>query len=65
MLLGLRISPDKVHLEFAHSDLSNSSKKRISFQDVYLADRQWHTLVLAVSANFVSLIVDCCPPIEM
>ncbi|XP_078260582.1 thrombospondin-type laminin G domain and EAR repeat-containing protein-like [Rhinoraja longicauda] len=65
MLLGLRIAPDKLHLEFAHSDLPNSSKKRVTFQDVYLADRQWHTLVLAVSANFASLTVDCCPPIDM
>ncbi|XP_069790351.1 thrombospondin-type laminin G domain and EAR repeat-containing protein-like isoform X2 [Narcine bancroftii] len=65
LLLGLRISPDKVHLEFALSDLPSSRRERVTFQDVYLADRQWHTLVLAVSANFVSLAVDCCPPIDM
>ncbi|XP_072900609.1 thrombospondin-type laminin G domain and EAR repeat-containing protein-like [Hemitrygon akajei] len=64
MLLGLRISPDKLHLEFAQGGLPNSHRERVTFHDIYLADHQWHTLVLAVSANFVSLTVDCCPPID-
>ncbi|XP_072118502.1 thrombospondin-type laminin G domain and EAR repeat-containing protein-like [Mobula birostris] len=64
VLLGLRISPDKLHLEFARGGLPNSRREQVTFQDIYLADHQWHTLVLAVSANFVSLTVDCCPPVD-
>ncbi|XP_067844326.1 thrombospondin-type laminin G domain and EAR repeat-containing protein [Heptranchias perlo] len=65
MLLGLRISSNKLHLEFSHGDIPYSHKKRVTFRDVYLADRRWHTLVLAVSGDFVSLTVDCCHPIDM
>ncbi|XP_060684064.1 thrombospondin-type laminin G domain and EAR repeat-containing protein-like [Hemiscyllium ocellatum] len=65
MLLGLRLSSDKLHLEFSQSDHPYSHRKRATFRDLHLADRHWHTLVLAVTANIVSLTIDCCPPIDM
>ncbi|GCC20617.1 hypothetical protein chiPu_0019180 [Chiloscyllium punctatum] len=65
MLLGLRLSSDKLHLEFSQSDHLYSHRKRATFRDLHLADRHWHTLVLAVTANIVSLTIDCCPPIDM
>ncbi|XP_043550411.1 thrombospondin-type laminin G domain and EAR repeat-containing protein [Chiloscyllium plagiosum] len=65
MLLGLRLSSDKLHLEFSQSDHPYSHRKRATFRDLHLADRHWHTLVLAVTANIVSLTIDCCPPVDM
>ncbi|XP_072338204.1 thrombospondin-type laminin G domain and EAR repeat-containing protein-like [Scyliorhinus torazame] len=65
LLLGLRVSSDKLHFEFSPGEHPYSHRKRVTFRDLYLADRHWHTLVLAVTTDIVSLTVDCCPPIDM
>uniref|UniRef100_A0A4W3H5T5 Thrombospondin type laminin G domain and EAR repeats n=1 Tax=Callorhinchus milii TaxID=7868 RepID=A0A4W3H5T5_CALMI len=60
MLLGLRFSEDKLHFEF-----SSGLRKQVTFRGVRLADRRWHTAVLAISGDFASLSVDCCQPVEV
>uniref|UniRef100_A0A8C5RYY0 Laminin G domain-containing protein n=1 Tax=Laticauda laticaudata TaxID=8630 RepID=A0A8C5RYY0_LATLA len=63
--LGLRYSQSKLHFLFWSRDLLNGWQTQITFRDVFLADNQWHTLVLAVSQGSFSLTVDCSIPIDV
>uniref|UniRef100_A0A8D2J720 Thrombospondin type laminin G domain and EAR repeats n=1 Tax=Varanus komodoensis TaxID=61221 RepID=A0A8D2J720_VARKO len=65
LLLGLRYSWNKLHFLFWSRELSNGWQTRVTFQDVFLADNRWHTLVLAVSKNSFSLTVDCSIPTDV
>ncbi|XP_063162195.1 thrombospondin-type laminin G domain and EAR repeat-containing protein [Candoia aspera] len=63
--LGLRYSQSKLHFLFWSRDLLNGWQTQVTFRDVFLADNQWHTLVLAVSQGIFSLTVDCSIPTDV
>lgn len=65
LLLGLRYSRNKLHFLFWNRELSNGWQTRVTFRDVFLADNQWHTLVLSVSKASFSLTVDCSIPTDV
>nr|XP_056706402.1 thrombospondin-type laminin G domain and EAR repeat-containing protein [Euleptes europaea] len=65
LLLGLRYSRNKLHFLFWSRELSNGWQTQVTFRDVFLADNQWHTVVLAVSRNSFSLTVDCSIPTDV
>ncbi|XP_066478422.1 thrombospondin-type laminin G domain and EAR repeat-containing protein [Tiliqua scincoides] len=65
LLLGLRYSQNKFHFLFWNRELSNGWQTRVTFRDVFLADNQWHTLVLSVSKASFSLTVDCSIPTDV
>nr|XP_060624006.1 thrombospondin-type laminin G domain and EAR repeat-containing protein [Anolis sagrei ordinatus] len=65
LLLGLRYSRNKLHFFFWSRELSNGWQTRVTFRDVFLADNQWHTGVLAVSKGSFSLTVDCSIPTDV
>ncbi|KAH0623926.1 hypothetical protein JD844_007132 [Phrynosoma platyrhinos] len=65
LLLGLRYSRNKLHFIFWSRELSNGWQTRVTFQDIFLADNQWHTMVLAVSKGSFSLTVDCNIPTDV
>ncbi|XP_034989625.2 thrombospondin-type laminin G domain and EAR repeat-containing protein [Zootoca vivipara] len=65
LLLGLRYSRNKIHFIFWSRELSNGWQTRVTFRDVFLADNQWHTLVLAVTKGSFSLTVDCSIPTDV
>ncbi|XP_063285980.1 thrombospondin-type laminin G domain and EAR repeat-containing protein [Pelobates fuscus] len=65
VLLGIRYSENKLHFLFWSPEHSNGLKTKVTFRGILLADNQWHTLVLAVSGNSVSLTIDCSVPVEI
>ncbi|XP_043916218.1 thrombospondin-type laminin G domain and EAR repeat-containing protein [Protopterus annectens] len=65
VILGLRYSPSKFHFLFVTKEGQEIVKNRVTFRDVSLGDNHWHTVVLAVSGNHVSLTIDCSMPLEM
>uniref|UniRef100_A0AAY4B9Z8 Thrombospondin-like N-terminal domain-containing protein n=1 Tax=Denticeps clupeoides TaxID=299321 RepID=A0AAY4B9Z8_9TELE len=60
MLLGLRVSQGDLHFLFR----DGQARRRVTFAGVELADRRWHTLVLAVSGHFSTLTLDCGMPLD-
>ncbi|KAM5281708.1 thrombospondin-type laminin G domain and EAR repeat-containing protein [Ctenodactylus gundi] len=62
LLLGLRLSPTRLHFLFLHEDTAGAWQTRVSFHSPGLMDSQWHTLVLAVSEESFSLTTDCGLP---
>ncbi|CAH2306094.1 Hypothetical predicted protein [Pelobates cultripes] len=65
VLLGIRYSENKLHFLFWSPEHYNGLKTKVTFRGILLADNQWHTLVLAVSGNSVSLTIDCSVPVEI
>ncbi|KAF7214259.1 thrombospondin-type laminin G domain and EAR repeat-containing protein [Nothobranchius furzeri] len=63
LLLGLRISENRLHLLTKPPEAGGWS--RISFRDVGLDDNRWHTVVLAVSGHYATLTIDCGLPLEL
>ncbi|XP_071382446.1 thrombospondin-type laminin G domain and EAR repeat-containing protein-like [Centroberyx affinis] len=63
LLLGLRVSEDRLH--FLVTDPGAGGRSRISFREVRLADGFWHTVVLAVTGPHATLTVDCGIPLEL
>ncbi|XP_063068568.1 thrombospondin-type laminin G domain and EAR repeat-containing protein [Engraulis encrasicolus] len=61
LLLGLKVSRDRLHFLFQGSE----ARKKLSFRRVSLADGRWHTLVLALSGQHATLTIDCGMPLEM
>ncbi|KAJ8004417.1 hypothetical protein DPEC_G00135500 [Dallia pectoralis] len=61
LLIGLRVSPERLHFLFG----GPSGRKRITFRAVQLADNSWHTLVLAVTGHYATLTVDCGMSVEL
>ncbi|MFT7818143.1 thrombospondin-type laminin G domain and EAR repeat-containing protein-like, partial [Arapaima gigas] len=61
LLLGLRLAPEKLQLLV----LSPTGQRRITFQDVRLADGRWHTLAVAVTGHHATLTVDCGTTLEL
>ncbi|KAJ8349868.1 hypothetical protein SKAU_G00249980 [Synaphobranchus kaupii] len=61
LLMGLRFSQDQLHFLF----LGPGGWERLTFSSVQLADSLWHTLVLAVSGPYTTLIVDCGLPLDL
>lgn len=62
ILLGLRYSRNRLNFLFKSH---GGEVKRLVFRVAGLADKQWHTLVLAVNGHSVKLTVDCSSPLEM
>ncbi len=58
-LLGLRLSPNKLHF------LQKGHRRRVTFKAVGLDDNRWHTVVLAVTGRYTILTVDCGTPLEL
>ncbi|XP_051695887.1 thrombospondin-type laminin G domain and EAR repeat-containing protein isoform X2 [Oryctolagus cuniculus] len=65
LLLGLRYSLARLHFLFLRQDAAGAWQTRVSFRSPALADGQWHTLVLAVSAGSFSLTTDCGLPVDV
>ncbi|XP_041858336.1 thrombospondin-type laminin G domain and EAR repeat-containing protein-like isoform X2 [Melanotaenia boesemani] len=63
LLLGLRVSEGRLHLVTTPPGFGGRS--RIIFKDVGLDDNRWHTMVLAVSGQYATLIIDCGLPLEL
>ena len=63
LLLGLRVSEDRLHLITTPTDFGGRS--RIIFKDVGLDDNRWHTIVLAVTGQYATLTIDCGLPLEL
>ncbi|XP_013881268.1 thrombospondin-type laminin G domain and EAR repeat-containing protein [Austrofundulus limnaeus] len=61
LLLGLRISETRVHLQTRLP----GPWSRLTFKDVPLDNNMWHTLVLSVSGQYAALTVDCGLPLEL
>uniref|UniRef100_A0A3Q2PYW6 Thrombospondin type laminin G domain and EAR repeats n=1 Tax=Fundulus heteroclitus TaxID=8078 RepID=A0A3Q2PYW6_FUNHE len=62
LLLGLRISENRLHL--LSTPPGAGGRRRISFKNVGLDDNRWHTLVLAVTGRYATLTVDCGLPVD-
>ncbi|NXT70968.1 TSEAR protein, partial [Chaetops frenatus] len=62
VLVGLRYGPDKLHFLFWSQELAGGWQSRVTFANVSLSDKRWHTLILAVSGQSFSLTVDCSIP---
>ncbi|KAG7249731.1 hypothetical protein CRUP_024122 [Coryphaenoides rupestris] len=58
LLLGLRVSKERVNFLVGDG-------RRLSFRSIRLADRQWHTLILAVSGRYATLTIDCGLPVDL
>ncbi|KAM4559500.1 thrombospondin-type laminin G domain and EAR repeat-containing protein-like [Odontesthes bonariensis] len=63
LLLGLRVSEDRLHLVTTPTGFGGRS--RIIFKDVGLDDNRWHTIVLAVTGQYATLTIDCGLPLEL
>ncbi|KAG7330721.1 hypothetical protein KOW79_004690 [Hemibagrus wyckioides] len=61
MLVGLRLSHDKVHFLWRIGDRT----ERVTFRQVNMADGHWHTMVLALSGHYAVLTLDCGIPVEL
>uniref|UniRef100_A0A673AP45 Thrombospondin type laminin G domain and EAR repeats n=1 Tax=Sphaeramia orbicularis TaxID=375764 RepID=A0A673AP45_9TELE len=57
LLLGLRLSENRLHFLFIHP--AAGGRSRLSFKDVRLDDNRWHTVILAVTGPFATLTIDC------
>ncbi len=62
IILGLRLSKKRLHLVFRGQ---GGVVEHWWFRSTWLADNQWHTLVLAIGSHHVRLTVDCSSPLEM
>lgn len=62
IILGLRLSKSRLHFFFRSS---GGTVENCKFGSASLDDDQWHTLVLAIDNQRVSLTVDCGAPLEM
>lgn len=63
LLLGLRISEDRLHLLTTLPGAAAQSP--ISFKDVRLDNDMWHTVVLSVSGRYATLTTNCGLPLEL
>ncbi|XP_037831954.1 thrombospondin-type laminin G domain and EAR repeat-containing protein [Kryptolebias marmoratus] len=63
LLLGLRISENRLHL--LTTPPGAGGRSRISFKDVGLDDNSWHTMVLAVTGQYATLTINCGLPLEL
>ncbi|KAM6934658.1 thrombospondin-type laminin G domain and EAR repeat-containing protein-like [Xenentodon cancila] len=63
LLLGLRVSENGLHLVTMPPGVAGRS--RMTFKDVVLDDNRWHTVVLAVTGQYVTLTVDCGLPLDI
>ncbi|XP_043987585.1 thrombospondin-type laminin G domain and EAR repeat-containing protein-like [Gambusia affinis] len=63
LVLGLRVSEDRLHLLTAPP--GGGGWRRIGFKNVRLDDNRWHTVVLAVTGPYATLTIDCGPPVEI
>lgn len=61
LLVGLRLSHDKVHFLRRIGDRT----ERVTFRQVNMADGHWHTMVLALSGHYAILTLDCGIPVEL
>ncbi|XP_068195489.1 thrombospondin-type laminin G domain and EAR repeat-containing protein-like [Antennarius striatus] len=62
IILGLKLSRKSLHFSFrGHEGVT----ERWRFQDIRLADNQWHTLILSADRHHVRLTVDCRSPVEI
>ncbi|CAG10357.1 unnamed protein product, partial [Tetraodon nigroviridis] len=62
LILGLRLSQNRLHFFFKSS---GGTVENCKFRSSPLDDNRWHTLVLAVNNQRVSLTVDCGAPLEI
>uniref|UniRef100_A0A3Q3AY39 Thrombospondin-type laminin G domain and EAR repeats b n=1 Tax=Kryptolebias marmoratus TaxID=37003 RepID=A0A3Q3AY39_KRYMA len=62
LLLGLRISENRLHL--LTTPPGAGGRSRISFKDVGLDDNSWHTMVLAVTGQYATLTINCGLPLD-
>lgn len=62
LILGLRLSQNRLHFFFKSS---GGAVENCKFRSTPFNDNQWHTLILAVNNQRVSLTVDCGAPLEM
>lgn len=62
LILGLRLSKNCLHFLFRSN---GGAVENCKFQSTSLHDNQWHTLILAIDNQRVSLTVDCGAPLEM
>ncbi|XP_072253876.1 thrombospondin-type laminin G domain and EAR repeat-containing protein-like [Leuresthes tenuis] len=62
LLLGFRVSKDRLHLM---TSAGSGGRSRIVFKDVALDDNRWHTIVLAVTGQYAMLTIDCGLPLEL
>lgn len=62
LILGLRLSKKRLNFLFRSS---GGAVENCKFRSTSLDDNQWHTLILAIDNQRVSLTVDCGAPLEM
>lgn len=62
-VLGLRVSENQIHLLVTSS--GGGVQRRLNFKDVGLDDDHWHTVTLAITGPYATLIIDCGLPLEL
>ncbi|CAH1789672.1 unnamed protein product [Owenia fusiformis] len=57
--LGLRLTKDKIVLDYSDHKTSLDEKKTVAYKNKKLFDGGWHTIIITVSGNTVTLTTDC------